>query len=308
MVAIHAQPENPSAVGSVIDRSVCQRLLAAALEPDGWSLQSVSPGGVGPMQKAAFLAGKQGRQIAFFCADQDPSSTAAACRAIARSDRGRFERLAVLLVPRRADLHHLRQVNQARRYPRVLFCALEELQELADDRLVTASAPPGNIMAFRAKLLANDQVGGPDSPYYILRFQAPDLEDVTPSQFVMMDCAPQRLLLHPRRVRRGRWDDAVDLLPQPILKRPFGIQRAYHRHFDPQYLQRLNLPPSLALTLHPVYPHAFDLLYKVLEGGVGTSLMTRLNVQIHRSSRRKTIALTVNREGVVLIAAPEGDG
>lgn len=34
--------------------------------------------------------------------------------------------------------------------------------------------------------------------------------------------------------------------------------------------------------------------------------VSHLAVQIHRSSRRKTIALTVNREGVVLIAAPEG--
>ena len=58
--------------------------------------------------------------------------------------------------------------------------------------------------------------------------------------------------------------------PLAYLKRPFGIHRAYYRHFPPHYLQTLSLPPALAASLHTVYPHEFEVLYKVLEHGTGT--------------------------------------
>ncbi len=273
---VATQTQEPVVDSAPIDRIACGGLLTSLLTRDGWTVGPPVATDKGALARAVFVARRGDRRIGFYCADQDRAVLGRAFRSIAREDGNRFETLAVLIVPDRAALAAVRQVREARRYPRVLFTAVDELETVVSGRLVTAAAPPGNVMAFRAKLLANDQVGGPDSPYYILRFQAPDLEEVTPSQFVMMDCAPQRLLLHPRRVRLGRWSDALELMTEPILKRPFGIQRAYHRHFDKRYLQRLNLPPSIALALHPVYPHAFDLLYKVLDGGVGTNLMTRL--------------------------------
>jgi anti-sigma regulatory factor (Ser/Thr protein kinase) len=142
---------------------------------------------------------------------------------------------------------------------------------------IIRAAKPGNISAFPAEVVANRAIGGADSSHFVLTFRAPEMQEVWPSQFVMMDCAPEKFLLTPRRVQRGReLDELLHLPPFPLLKRPFGIQRAYYRHFDRLYQKQLALPPSLALALHTVYPHQFDMLYKVLPGGGGTPLLARL--------------------------------
>jgi NAD(P)H-flavin reductase len=68
----------------------------------------------------------------------------------------------------------------------------------------------------------------------------------------------------------------VDLTPRPLLKRPFGVYRAFRRHFARDFLKRLELPPALAPALHLCFPDHFDMLYKVLPDGLGTNLMTKL--------------------------------
>jgi NAD(P)H-flavin reductase len=68
----------------------------------------------------------------------------------------------------------------------------------------------------------------------------------------------------------------VDLAPRPLLKRPFGICRAFLPHFATDYVKRLNLPAALALALHPPAADHFDMLYKVLPDGIGTPLMAKL--------------------------------
>ena len=251
-------------------------MLRGILARDGWTL-AVSDDG----QDAAFVGSKDDRAIEFFCLDQGPKRLTAALRRIARRDGMAYKRVGVVIASTVQDVERLRAVRKADAFPRAFFTSIDDLRAVAEGSFLPVPKRPGNIVAFPAQVAANRQIGGADSSHYILRFRAPEIQEVWASQFVMMDVTPERPLLGGRRVQRGGWRDAVDLPPLPVLKRPFGIQRSYYRHFDPHYLQKLALPPTLALGLYTVYPHEFDLFYKVLADGVGTPLMTRLKKGDH---------------------------
>lgn len=221
--------------------------LRRVLAPDGWTLDD------------AGLARRGDRRIEFFnCA-----VPAAKLRAIARQDRGRFRRLAVIVTGTTAELHRLRSPKFANRYPRALFTSQENLTGNVTPLATTAAS-------FAAEVLANTPTG--DRSHYRLVFKAPALSALAPPQFFMMDTEPQRFPFGERHRGRG----PVDLAPRPMLKRPFGICRDFHPHFPADYLKRLALPPTLALALCPPAPDQFDLLYKVLPDGLGTNRMTKL--------------------------------
>jgi NAD(P)H-flavin reductase len=203
---------------------------------------------------------RRGLQISFF------TGFSPEIVAIARRDRNRFRHIAVVIAPTNAEMEQLRAPANASKFPRVLFASLEELNGAA----VPARAA---IASFDATVIANTPVG--DS-YYRLAFKADGLRDLRAPQFFMMDVKPQRTPLGARAIRRNAWHDAVDWMPQPLLKRPFGVCRDFHPHFPADYLRRLALPPSLAPFLHLPAPDHFETLYKVLPDGIGTPMMTQL--------------------------------
>ena len=242
---------------------------------------------------AVYLARRGGQRIAFFFRDQPVRQLTRGFEKIRQTDRGRFRLLGVLVAPTTAEVQRLRAANQADRFPRAFFASEEELREVASLMAPVPGAdgateigrhgftgpepaPAGKILAFQAEVLANTAIGGPPSAHYRLAFRAPRLQDVQPPQFVMMDTAATGLRLGARAVRRGSLRGAVDLEPRPLLKRPFGICRDFHRHFPVDYVRRLELPPTLALGLHIAAPDHFDVLYKVLPNGIGTTRMTQL--------------------------------
>jgi NAD(P)H-flavin reductase len=277
-----------------INYSLCGDLLRRILVKDGWALREVNDDVI----NAIFLARKGGRQIAFFFSDQPARKLTAAFCAIQRRDRGQFKLLGVLIAPTTAEMQQSRGVDGAGKFPRAFFASLEEIRRVdpvaLGRRSLEGSAPAepnsqrfagrltlqkleaGRIISFKAEILTNTPVGGPQSSLYRLAFKAPALCDILPPQFIMMDTMPTHVPLGSRAVRRGNLRGAVDLAPRPLLKRPFGICRAFLPHFAPDYVKHLSLPPSLALVLHPPTADHFDMLYKVLPDGIGTPLMTRL--------------------------------
>ena len=293
-----------------LDYSLCGNWLRHILARDGWTLHWISHQrpveGEAPAEPrlagrlalqargAVFLAKGNGRTMAFFFSDQPTRKLTAAFRAIQQKDHGRFRSIGVLIAPTTAEMQRLRSARYAKRFPRAFFASVEEIREAAApkrslegevrDGLATPVGAPaepssqrsGYAASFQARVLANLQIGGPQSPLWRLVFKAPGMEEILPPQFVMMDTTPKRLPLGSRAVRRGNLRGAVDLTPQPLLKRPFGICRAFLPHFAPDYVKRLTLPPSLALVLHPPTADYFDMLYKVLPDGIGTPLMTKL--------------------------------
>jgi NAD(P)H-flavin reductase len=132
------------------------------------------------------------------------------------------------------------------------------------------------MVSFQAEVIANTPIGGRQSSLYRLAFEAPALRDILPPQFIMMDTTPTRAPLGSRAVCRGNVRGVIDLAPQPLLKRPFGVCRDFHPHLATNYVKHLSLPPSLAPVLYPPAADRFDMLYKVLPNGIGTPLMTKL--------------------------------
>lgn len=219
------------------------------LQRDGWTLQGHE-------------ATCQNRRIRFFL------QAGPEIAAIARRDQNRFRQIAVVVAPTNAALHDLRAPANAGKFPRAFFLSAEEL---------TCESSPvceqPRIASFHATVIANTPVG---QTHYRLAFKAPQLHDLQAPQFFMMDTQPQRVPLGQRVVRRRRWQEAVDWMPQPLLKRPFGVCRDYHPYFPRDYLRRLVLPPSLAPFLHLPAPDQFEMLYKVLPDGIGTPRTTHL--------------------------------
>jgi NAD(P)H-flavin reductase len=223
------------------------------LARDGWKLDGMT-------------ARKNGRQISFLA----PAGAQKQLRAILRQDRGAFRHIGVVVARTNEELDRLRSVKNADKFPRAFFTSIPLLE----------GEPPGEpqpaIASFNAQIITNLPVGGTPPSHWRLAFKAPGMEDIQPPQFFMMDVKPQRTPLGNRAVRRGQWHDGVDWTPQPLLKRPFGICRAYVPHFPVDYLKRLMLPPSLAPALQICRPDHFDMLYKVLPDGIGTPLITEL--------------------------------
>ena len=254
-----------------------QRLLQDCLARDGWLLRGDEARG-------------NGRRLHFFYASHATGALTRSFRAIARADRNRFRRIAVLVTPTAAQMNRLRDARFADQFPRALFTSEEELAavglalRLPEPQTEAASAaarqfstrPAFRTASFDAKIIANTPVGDAPHGHYRLVFDAPALGGIVPPQFFMMDVLPKRTPLGARTVRRAGWRDAVDWTPQPLLKRPFGLCRAYLPHFPADYLKRLALPPSLALALHTPQANRFDMLYKVLPDGIGTPLLTKL--------------------------------
>ena len=238
-----------------------KQLLQTILARDGWTLDDGAP-----------LRARRGvRRISFFSA----KPPVGALRRIARQDQEKFKHIGVVIASTAAEMDKLRRVANAGKFPRAFFACIEELQTLAEGRLV---AETGRLdsQSFEAEILANTAVGGREISHYRLAFRAPGVGAIYPPQFVMMDVKPQRTPLGARAVKRGRWADGVDWTPQPLLKRPFGVCRLFYAGWPMNYLHRLELPPTLALALYPPHPEHFDMLYKVLPDGIGTPLMTKL--------------------------------
>ena len=258
------------------DYSPCGDLLRSILSKDGWTLRGVSQ----PLldaPDAVFVAQKQGRRIAFFFSDQATNKLTRAFKRIQQADRGQFKLLGVLIAPTNEQMQQFRSASGARRFPRAFFASLDEICEVAGGGTPAVPERSSGAISFQAKILANIQIGEPQSPLYRLVLKAPELHEILPPQFVMMDTTPTpKSGLGARTIRRGNLRGAVDLAPRPLLKRPFGICRVFLPHFAPDYAKRLSLPPGLALVLHPPTADYFDMLYKVLPDGIGTPLMAKL--------------------------------
>jgi len=204
------------------------------------------------------------RRITFFSANRATAALAKSLRAIARQDAGRFRHIGVVITTNVEQMNRLRAGN----LPRAFFTSIAELES-------PVTIPP-RVSSFTAKIVANTPVGPVPPVHYRLVFDAPALGEILPPQFFMMDVLPARTPLGSRTVRRTDWHNGVDWSPQPLLKRPFGLCRAYRPQFPVDYLKRLALPRVLAAVLHPPVATRFDLLYKVLPEGIGTPLLTKL--------------------------------
>jgi NAD(P)H-flavin reductase len=225
-------------------------------------------------------------------------------------DKLEFRVVCYLIFHDKGLMQSCRQVNWADNWPRGFFICFEDLKKKATEvdgsnfgHLGSISSetesnidPKHTVKHFKAKVIKNIAIGNDIDPkHYKMEFSAPDLQRVVPGQFVMIDTLP-----YSQRKKKDRYKkktfaigaqegglqkggkqkslnkSRIELKSASYLKRPFGIQRAYYKHFKWGYLKNLKLPRHLSPITHTVFPHRFEVFYKIIEDGVGTNELKRI--------------------------------
>ena len=206
-----------------------------------------------------------------------------------------------MIFPTHDQIMQCRKDEQADNWPRGFFIEFNELLIKARERdknrfgHLTAISPRTDsdfrsrrkIEHFNAQVLESFPVGGNGDPkHFMLRFEAPQLEYVVPGQFVMIDTLPyrkrrkidMRQSFHSLATPSSYSSLArkMHLPSKSFLKRPFSIHRAYYRHFELGYLKNVNLARTLASITHTVFPHIFEIFYKLIENGTGTNELKQM--------------------------------
>lgn len=214
---------------------------------------------------------------------------------IVQQDKTLFDNICYLIFSDRSEMNACRQVEWADNWPRGFFICFPDLIRKAvrikpDKFGVSAERffkqpipiPKQTVKHFKAEVIQNKPVGSDGNPmHYKLAFQTSDMKNIGPGQFIMVDPLPDEQRkktdqIHYQNLFAAGKRQGPDLSPRSYLKRPFGVQRAYYKYFEWGYHETLVLPTVLAGISHTVFPHKFEIFYKVMEGGIGTREMTGL--------------------------------
>jgi len=242
---------------------------------------------------AAAIAKNKHHKFLFFFDDQEQKRTQELVKKINAKDQEQFNLVCFMILPTFAKMNKLRNIKHANEWPRVFFICFEEIrqkvQEIDEESYNKICSSPINtittsktltpeIATIEAEVMDNMPVGGKNPNHFKLRFNTPDLAHILPGQFIMIRTQPlfnKTNLLKTQPIKS--WSElnpsissALKTTPSSYLKRPFGIHRAYYKNFGPHFLQKFPLPKTLSCIAHTVFPHEFDIFYKVIQNGVGT--------------------------------------
>ena len=248
---------------------------------------------------AAAIAQNNHHKLLFFFSDQEQKPTQELVKKIYAKDQEQFNLICFMILPTYAEMNTLRCMNYADEWPRVFFMCFEEIRQKAEeidkesynkicDSLINTVTANKNqipeIATIEAEVIDNIPVGGKNPNHFKLRFTTPDLAYILPGQFIMIKTQPLINKTNPPKTHPIKsWSDlnpsissAFKTTPSSYLKRPFGIHRAFYKNFGPHFLQKLRLPTTLSCIAHIVFPHEFDIFYKVIQNGVGTHELSQL--------------------------------
>ena len=248
----------------------------------------------GVFKGAAFIAQKDNLKIAFCFNDQSKASLKNISKRIKNEDKLNFKIIYVLIVKTQTELINCRKYGNAEQWPRGFFISFAEIikraREIDNEKVEqitsfndvptekTKNVTGGKVREFWAKVDNNIPVGSvdEDASHFKLVLDAPELMGITPGQFVMLDTMMGRIsngetnTTSWARMSEDKLQERI-LTRSSFLKRPFGIHRASYEHFNNGYLKTLALPPYIASITHTVFPHRFEIFYKVLKYGIGTN-------------------------------------
>jgi len=251
----------------------------------------------------SFVAQNKTQKIGFCFDNQIPDTLPKIAETIYNAGHISFSTVAILILPDDRRMKEVRSPEYAVKWQRGFFVSLKEIQKQAfkispNDANLICSSPNDEILntdqlrptskdisLYKAEILDQVAVGLSNPPsHYKLKFKLNALQNILPGQFIMLSTRA----LPPKNVIRktitlnsinkiGK-NQMAELGEKPIsyLKRPFGIHRAFYPYFERNYLKQLTLPPQLSNILHTVFPHQFDILYKVLDNGIGTKELRNL--------------------------------
>ncbi len=281
--------------------SFCFILSREILAKDGWSIEYRN---VSYLEDLPFMSSQKTRgkrsiivpHDVVFIASKGSKRLLFCFHEIAREKLSRNIRKSnvnyVVIVHSKRKMNELREVHNANKWPKAFFVCFDELRskfselnkntylslfaEYKPIKRTTSKTVKSGIACFEVTVDRNRKVGGMKSKHYKLRFISPELQTIVPGQFIMMDTSTKKHRRNKKLVKFSKAKSLLDFTPRAYLKRPFGIHRAFYHNFPIDYLKNLSLPPNLATILHTVRPHQFDIFYKVLDGGLGTTELTRL--------------------------------
>lgn len=266
-------------------------------EPDGYARTKHLRKPTGAARGAHFTAGDvDGRTLLFcFYEKQTEHLLKEISQRAFRADKNDFKTVWFAVFRSHEEMIKCRAVDKAENWPRGFFLCIGELTQKAIELFKTRFGhledlttkadfrSQKKVKYFKADVIKNDPLSDmEDCIHYKLRFKAPELTYVVPGQFVMLDTMPVKKRRYieerpsTRAIKRHGYDSALDLTPASFLKRPFSIHRAYYKHFHPEYLKNMSLPPTLATVVHTHFPHEFLIFYKVLKNGIGTNELMRV--------------------------------
>lgn len=255
----------------------------------------------------AFILKYKSTNMIFSFGHQDKKNLKRLSNHIYKIDNKEYKNIHIIIFKNEQELNEARKLNNANVYKRGFFTSFDKIctkvREIdnvnyektfsTELKYIKSTDKPKNnrilpdiVNLYSSVIVDNIPVGEESSKLYKLTFITEDTIDILPGQFIMIDTLKERQneVLKSYRPRIiGSISNVTpnihnDLGTKQIsyLKRPFGIYRTYYENFDNDYLSKLNLEKTLATILYTVKPHKFEILYKILEGGVGTNELTKI--------------------------------
>lgn len=245
--------------------------------------------------ECSFIAQNETKRMIFCFDDTDKQTLKNIAEKINDDDNNSFKTICIMITTSDENLKEHRKYENADYWKRGFFISFEELKIAAKEfdsdyystihasfskrkDLFESDSRASDIKTFTTHVISNKRIGGENSNHYLLHFKSPDIQRIIPGQFVMLNTKPshnQSIIKLPR-VIKSMTDHSLSPDPISYLKRPFGIHRAVYKHFKSGYLGKLNLPKFLSTILHNVYPHEFNIFYKVLKNGTGTKELKKV--------------------------------
>ncbi len=215
-------------------------------------------------------------------------------------DNNKYENIHIIIFKNSEELDEARQVNKSNVYKRSFFTSFDkicakiiEFDKESYEKVFSIKWHYGksvhnykNIVDLHnIDVVDNIPVGIGDSKLYKLTFKTKETIDILPGQFIMINTLKEQKEIS-KYYQPHIVNSISDINPNihndlrtkqiSYLKRPFGIYRTYYENFDYDYLSKLNLDKNLATILYTIQPNKFEILYKVLDNGIGTNELTKL--------------------------------
>jgi dihydroorotate dehydrogenase electron transfer subunit len=253
------------------------------------------------IQNSAFILQNSNSNLIFSYSNQGDERLQVLSNHIFSIDKNKYENIHIIIFKNSKELSEARQVNKANVYKRSFFTSFDkicgkviETDKNSYEKIFSIEWDYGinkhisqNIASLQnIDIIDNIPVGTEESRLYKLTFKTEDSLDILPGQFIMIDTLKERHTKISNRFKPevrnsfsslgSNIQNDLDSNRLSYLKRPFGIYRTYYENFSYDCSSMFDLGRELAAIMHTIKPNRFEILYKVLEKGVGTNELRKL--------------------------------